>query len=279
MPHAAAACSLLGCPGAGPCASFSRTQILISDAFKTTAFKVQNIRHIRFSNGWDACGVVIITPPPHHHNPEQSSGSAMLAVCSSHGAAIGFDARFQALAQMLSTVIQIGQLAITTGRIVASRTQDKQQECSYPHSHCLNGSPDPSVPQLIKNLNDQAARIGQLAITTGRIVGVTDAGQAARIYIDPRLVPQRQQVPNRCSIGTVPIPPHRPPSLLRQILRRYTRYPELRKARTSEEGSSYNLATQPLFPGRTGNHYLQSRITLLSRTNRFKSLLALGQSS
>jgi hypothetical protein len=45
---------------------------------------------------------------------------------------------------------------------------------------CLQGSPDPSTPQITKNLNEQGAKFGELAITTGRIVGMTDAAVGAR---------------------------------------------------------------------------------------------------
>jgi hypothetical protein len=45
---------------------------------------------------------------------------------------------------------------------------------------CLQGSPDPSTPQITKNLNEQGAKFGELAITTGRIVGMTDAALGAR---------------------------------------------------------------------------------------------------
>ena len=45
---------------------------------------------------------------------------------------------------------------------------------------CLQGRPDPSTPQITKNLNEQGAKFGELAITTGRIVGMTDAALGAR---------------------------------------------------------------------------------------------------
>jgi hypothetical protein len=48
---------------------------------------------------------------------------------------------------------------------------------------CLEGNPDPRIPQMIKNLNEQASKIGQLAITTGRIVGVTDEAVGARMKL------------------------------------------------------------------------------------------------
>jgi hypothetical protein len=45
---------------------------------------------------------------------------------------------------------------------------------------CLQGNPDPGIPQLIKDLNAQASKIGTLAITIGRSVGVTDEAVGAR---------------------------------------------------------------------------------------------------
>jgi hypothetical protein len=45
---------------------------------------------------------------------------------------------------------------------------------------CLQGSLDPSTPQITKNLNEQGAKFGELAINTGRIVGMTDAAVGAR---------------------------------------------------------------------------------------------------
>ena len=45
---------------------------------------------------------------------------------------------------------------------------------------CVQGHPDPSVPQLIKDYNAQASKTGTLAITIGRSVGVTDEAVGAR---------------------------------------------------------------------------------------------------
>jgi hypothetical protein len=45
---------------------------------------------------------------------------------------------------------------------------------------CLQGNPDPRIPQIIKDLNGQAAKIGGLGITTGRLVGITDEAVGAR---------------------------------------------------------------------------------------------------
>jgi len=48
---------------------------------------------------------------------------------------------------------------------------------------CLEGNPEPSTPQLIKTLKEQANKILQLAVTTGRMVGVTDEGIGARMRL------------------------------------------------------------------------------------------------
>jgi hypothetical protein len=48
---------------------------------------------------------------------------------------------------------------------------------------CLEGNPDPRTPQLIKDLNANASKIGGLAISTGRAVGVTIEGQQARMKL------------------------------------------------------------------------------------------------
>jgi hypothetical protein len=45
---------------------------------------------------------------------------------------------------------------------------------------CLQGNPDPRIPQLTKSLNEQASNIGGLAISTGQVVGVTVEAQSAR---------------------------------------------------------------------------------------------------
>ena len=45
---------------------------------------------------------------------------------------------------------------------------------------CLQGNPDPRIPQLTKSLNEQASKIGGLAISTGQKVGVTVEAQTAR---------------------------------------------------------------------------------------------------
>jgi hypothetical protein len=45
---------------------------------------------------------------------------------------------------------------------------------------CLQGNPEPRIPQIIKGLKEQASKVGTLAIKSGRLVGVTDDAVGAR---------------------------------------------------------------------------------------------------
>jgi hypothetical protein len=96
---------------------------------------------------------------------------------------------------MLKLMLAVSWISIMTCGASAQDLSDAQTrravnelsgemlECSVyflVFAFCLQGNPDPSVPQLIKDLNAQASKIGTLATTTGRMLGVTDEAVAAR---------------------------------------------------------------------------------------------------
>jgi hypothetical protein len=98
---------------------------------------------------------------------------------------------------MLNLILAVCWISIMTTGAIAQALSDAQtrainelsgemSECAVYFlitATCLEGNPEPRTPQLIKDLKEQAGKIGALAIKTGRIVGVTDDAVGARMRL------------------------------------------------------------------------------------------------
>ncbi len=96
--------------------------------------------------------------------------------------------------EMLKLLVAAGWIIIgTCGAWAQSRSDAEQRaatelsgemlECSVYFriaATCMHGVPDTRVPETIRYLNENASKIGELAISTGAPVGVTVEAQQAR---------------------------------------------------------------------------------------------------